>query len=711
MLQNRGYHVVSAGSGKGAIEAMEAFPGMDLVLLAVDPGEGKTDDVDAAETILAKRDVPILFLLSSTEDEVIEKTAKIASYGYVVKDGGITMLDASIKTALKLHDGHKRSREQERVLRESEAKVAELSEFRERVFNSTDAHLAVVDKGGKILEVNEAWRRFGLDNGAGDEGVWGPGADYFRACRTDGEDGDSARQAMHGILDVQTGRLPDFEMEYPCKSGAMEHWFRMRVTPLKGDHGGALISHTDITHRVTMERTVRESEALTKALFDLPRDNVVLLTDRDGILLDFNRSLSVRLGRDRHELIGRCVYDFLPPDTAESRRRVAAEVMRTRKPQRLVDTNEPYSYEHVAYPISGDHGRIDRIAVFSYDITALKKAEEALRESEEKYRTIFERAVEGFFQTAPEGHYISVNPALAEMYGYESPEEIINGVTNLEEQQYVVPEDRARLKELYENQGFVEGFEAQLYRKDGSVIWVSITGRAVADQSGAVLCYEGTALDITARKLADEQMKGSLREKEALLKEIHHRVKNNLQIMSSLLRLQSQYVRDREALDILKDSIDRVQTMALTHERLYRSGNLSDIYLPGYITDLTRGLFGLYGMEKGVYLNLDVDPVSFDIDTALPLGLIVNELVSNALKHAFSGIVGGTVRIGLYTENGHATLVVADTGIGFPHGLDFRNTSSMGMQLVVTLVEQLEGTIELKQDKGTEFTITFEMGQ
>ena len=830
-LEDYGYHVLVAQSGKKAVEKVRAHADIDLVLMDVDLGRGKMDGTEAAKIILEERDLPILFLSSHTERDIVEKTERITSYGYVVKESGITVLDASIKMALKLHAAHHRLEDQEKLLKESEkryrgifensptgiyrtspggrylsanqatasflgyespedlivsvtdigaqvyaspedrafvlrrltergsihsfearflrkdgavtwgllsaravrdengnllyidgtsqditelreaqGKIAQLSEFREKIFDSTDAHLAVVDRTGKIVEVNRAWQQFALENGAGNEGAWGRGSDYFRACMSDGEDAPSL-QALQGIRAVQLGHLPSFEMEYSCHSPTLERWFRMRVRPVTGSPGMVLIAHTDVTNLVAARMKLNESAALAKALLDLPRDNVVVLIDKNGVLLDFNESLCERLGIERDKLLGKCVFDFLPPDVAGSRRKNLKRVLQSLKPGRLIDTDGQYHWEHVVYPIPGERGEADKAAVFSYDITALKKAEDGLREREQKYRSIFENAVEGFYQVTPEGRYLSANPALARMYGYESPEELMNSVTSIEKDQYVVPQDRTRLKTMYAAQGFVEGFETQMYCKDRSVIWISINARAVRSPDGAILYYEGSSMDITSKKTAEEQIRSSLREKEALLKEVHHRVKNNLQIMSSLLSLQSQYVDDGKSLAIFKDSMNRVKTMALIHDKLYRSDNLSHIYFPGYVSDLTRDLISIYAGERSIYLNLDIKPIFLDIDMAVPLGLIVNELTSNALKHAFPGSAGGTVRIGLYAENGKTTLVVSDTGIGFPRDLDFTNTPSMGMQLVVTLVEQIEGTIELSRDKGTEFRITFATGR
>jgi two-component sensor histidine kinase len=216
--------------------------------------------------------------------------------------------------------------------------------------------------------------------------------------------------------------------------------------------------------------------------------------------------------------------------------------------------------------------------------------------------------------------------------------------------------------------------------------------------------------DITERKRAEEQIKASLREKEILLREIHHRVKNNLQIISTLLYLQSGYIKDKEAFEMLKESQNRLKSMALIHDKLYQFKDLGKIDIARYIRELATDLFHSYGVKPdGVRLKIDVREIVLGVDTAIPCGLIINELVSNSLKHAFPDGKEGTIRIELLrsVNDNTFTLIVSDNGIGFPKDLDFRNTGTLGLQLVITLVEQLKGTIELDRSEGTEFKITF----
>jgi len=212
------------------------------------------------------------------------------------------------------------------------------------------------------------------------------------------------------------------------------------------------------------------------------------------------------------------------------------------------------------------------------------------------------------------------------------------------------------------------------------------------------------------RKKAEEQLRASLKEKVVLLREIQHRVKNNMQVMSSLINLQARHISNPEAFDILKESQSRIRSMALVHEKLYQSKDLAKINIYDYLSSLAVHLFHSYKIDPHlIHLNLNVDNVFLDINSATPCGLIVNELISNSLKHAFPEERKGEINIEFHpTEDQKLELIVKDDGVGFPEGMDFRQTETLGMQLVNMLVHQLEGTIELLKDGGTEFRIVFE---
>jgi PAS domain S-box-containing protein len=218
----------------------------------------------------------------------------------------------------------------------------------------------------------------------------------------------------------------------------------------------------------------------------------------------------------------------------------------------------------------------------------------------------------------------------------------------------------------------------------------------------------GIIHDITQRKVEQELLREALKEKNLLLKEIHHRVKNNLQIISSLLNLQRRYIRDPEDAKLFLDSQMQVRSMALVHEHLYQSDRISRIEIRSYLQTLCENLFEAYGAyTRGVNLKFQVEEVTFDLNTATPLGLLVNELVSNSLKYAFPGQQGGNISVQLDTSQDTCTLVVADDGVGLPENFPIDRSETLGYQLIVALVEQLEGTLETLPWKGTAFRIYF----
>ncbi|HMK45915.1 MAG TPA: histidine kinase dimerization/phosphoacceptor domain -containing protein [Methanocella sp.] len=214
--------------------------------------------------------------------------------------------------------------------------------------------------------------------------------------------------------------------------------------------------------------------------------------------------------------------------------------------------------------------------------------------------------------------------------------------------------------------------------------------------------------DITERTLAEKQVKDSLEAKNLLLKEMHHRVKNNFQIISSLLSVQASSIVDKKALECLTESGNRVKTMALIHEKLYESESLSGVNFSEYIDNLASSLFSSYNISpEKIHMDLQMDDITLGVDKAVPCGLLINELVTNSLKHAFPDDRSGEVHIRMHRAGNLYVLEIDDDGVGFPAGTDYRHTTSLGMQLVNLLVNQIYGTIELEGGKGTRFRITF----
>jgi PAS domain S-box-containing protein len=311
-----------------------------------------------------------------------------------------------------------------------------------------------------------------------------------------------------------------------------------------------------------------------------------------------------------------------------------------------------------------------------------------------------DNALVGVYRTNLSGDILFLNEALANLIGFTSPEEMIKEGALV---RYKDPKEReAFIKELREKRR-LNYYEIEMLTHSGETKNVLLSATLAGNE------ILGMVMDITDRKKSTEKIKAALREKEILLKELHHRVKNNMQVISGLIELQSQQLENENAREIFNETRDRVSSMALIHENLYKASDLGNINFAEYIKTLTNHLFYSYNVDFSVVqLKTDVRDVFLDVQVGIPCGLIVNELVSNSLKHAFPEGRRGEVIVSLVPgDEGQYMLIVKDNGKGFPKNLDFRNTKSLGMQLVTMLVEQLEGTIELRRDEGTEFIISF----
>ncbi|MEH2234983.1 MAG: PAS domain S-box protein [Nostoc sp.] len=332
-----------------------------------------------------------------------------------------------------------------------------------------------------------------------------------------------------------------------------------------------------------------------------------------------------------------------------------------------------------------------------------------MRESEQRFRAAFHQAAVGIAHLAIDGSWLLVNQKLCDILGY-TPEEL----QLLTFQDITHPDDlNADLKyidQILADNIQTYSMEKRYFRKDSSIVWVNLTVSLMREVSGEPKYFISVSEDISERKQWEEQIQASLLEKEVLLKEIYHRVKNNLQVISSLLSLQSAYIKDKHDLAIFQQSQQRIASMALVHEKLYQSQDLARINFGEYIRDLVASLFTAYEVdEDAIALTTNIDEQVFlGLDTAIPCSLIIHELVSNSLKYAFPAGKKGTIYIEIYKNNNHqVTLTVSDDGIGLPSNFNFKKIASLGWQLVDALTNQLSGNLNIQGAMGVECQVTF----
>jgi PAS domain S-box-containing protein len=343
-------------------------------------------------------------------------------------------------------------------------------------------------------------------------------------------------------------------------------------------------------------------------------------------------------------------------------------------------------------------------SAFLRDISSRKQAEMGLAH----LAAIVESSADSIVGKTLDGKIVSWNQGAERIYGYAAHEVKGRSIGIL------IPSERvAELPTLLKRVGLgerIENYETLRVAKDGRRIPVSLTMSPIKDAAGKITGVSTISRDITERKRTEAQIAASLKEKEVLLKEIHHRVKNNLQFVSSLLNLQSNVLQDERLLAILRESRDRVRTMALIHEKLYQSSDLARIEFKQHIRDLALMVFRSYSpSSNAIKLDVQVDDVSLAIETAVPLSFILNEIVSNCLKHAFPEGREGRITIQfLQDAHGRFHLVVSDNGVGLPADFSLVDSGSLGLRLVQILVDQLSGEFTYRSNGGAQFEVTFD---
>ena len=347
------------------------------------------------------------------------------------------------------------------------------------------------------------------------------------------------------------------------------------------------------------------------------------------------------------------------------------------------------------------------VGVGIYLVYHRKRTEQALRISENRHRAIFDHAGAGIVEMDENIRFGAANERVCEILGYSRDRLLQMTVRDV-----TAPEDWPASAEL--NAQLVDGridrfeHEKRYLRADGSRIWVHVTVSAIRDANGRFLSGIATVLDISARKSAEEKIRASLDEKDVLLREVHHRVKNNLAVISSLLYLQSNYSADAQTVGVLQESQDRIRSMALVHESLYRSTNLGAVEFREYVRRLAEYLVATYqAITPAVRLNLQMEPIELTIEQAIPCGLLLNELITNALKHAFPVERAPELTISCRCDaEGRCEIGVRDNGVGLPDGVGGDQT--LGLRLVRLLATQLAADVSLRRvDPGTEAKVSF----
>lgn len=436
--------------------------------------------------------------------------------------------------------------------------------------------------------------------------------------------------------------------------------------------------------------------------------DAIVVVNKDGLIVMVNQLTEKMFGYTQAELIGSKVESLMPKRFSYVHVKHRQEFFLAPKTRKMGEGRElaakrkdgsEFSIEISLSPLVTENGNF--VISIIRDITSRKRLEA-------KFQGLLESAPDGIVVIDTSGLIAIVNSQTEKLFDYTKSELIGKPI------EILVP-DEFKAGHVKSRDGYIANPHTRPMgagrlltgrKRDGTLFPVEISLSPLETEQGTLIT--SIVRDITDRRKAEDMIKASLLEKEALLKEIHHRVKNNLQVTSSLLRLQSDYIQDEYARELFAESQNRIRSMALVHEKLYQSSNLSQINFYDYCETLALLLFRSYGVNSNkIKFTMLGEHVTLSIENAVPCGLMINELISNCLKHAFTGRDAGEIKCSVEVIGEKIRISVADNGVGLPPLFDIEKTESLGLKLVKTLVRQINGELQFSTDHGVRFSISF----
>ncbi|MGA2919059.1 PAS domain S-box protein [Methanoregula sp.] len=627
-------------------------------------------------------------------------------------------------------------------LTELKTKDAELQQSEESyhgLFNTVKDAICILDTTGRFIDVNK-----------GAEEMFGHPHEFFIGKTFETLSAPGRNDLAHAFGQVRVaslGRPRQFEF-WGLRNGGDE--FLTEVRLYKGTYFGkdaVIFLAVDITDRKKAEEELKSSEQYLKTIFNSVQTGLVIIDPGTYTIIDANPAAITLIGADRNAIIGATCEDFICHTVKGKCQFTDSHLERENVESILIRADGqkvPILKTVIPVTISGKPAFLESIL----DITDRKRAEdamqkayfeleqkvgertkelseltlnlqdeiaerkrvmEALATSEEKYRSLVEQIGDIVFHIDENGHITYMSPHVLAKMGMTG-----ENLQKLHARDLAPPEYQDAIGKYLDpaisEHPQVSGFEIHIPIKGtGSSLILEVNATTSFDKTGRFTGYSGIARDITVRKNLENEVAASLKEKEILLKEIHHRVKNNMQVISSLLSLQARLMKDPGSREAIRESQNRVMSIALVHEKLYQSKNLARIHYDDYLKKIGENLLQSYGIPAGkIRLDIHADDMVLPISKAIPVSLIINEMLSNALKYAFPQDRTGTITIDFRRTGEHYILVVKDDGVGLPGKIVLDSIETLGLQLVNSLVAQIQGTLTLQRENGTEYRIEFD---
>lgn len=678
-LEACGYEVLAAVSGAEAIGLFARHEEIDLVLIDIGLGDG-LDGTKTANAILEEREIPILFF--SERGDV---------------GAGMAALDASIRAAIRLFEAN-RAVESNRMFR--------------AVLDAMPQYICWKDRNSVFLGCNKNHSDlFGLP---GSEAIVGK-TDY------DLHPSDEAAKYIADDKEVMDNDRPRYRiLERAYFSDKGLRWHETNKVPLHDSSGkvdGIMIAYSDITQQKETELALSQEQYYLQTLMDTSPDHIYF-KDRESRFIRASKSMcEVFRRKDLSEILGKTDFDFFSAEHAQRAFDDEQEIIRTGEPlikeEKETSVGRPDTWVYtVKMPLKDKEGNIVGTFGISRDISEMKKIQQALRESNERWHGIIERISDYIYSAYLEdGRVVETvhGQACVAVTGYTTEEFAADPYLWFS---MVYPDDRSRVQEHTRSlvsEARADSIEHRILRKDGSLRWIRNTPVLHRDPGGKLLSYDGIIVDITERKIAEDEIQKLLEEKELILKEVHHRIKNNMTTVSSLLSLQASTLKEPNAVKALRDAVGRVQSMMVLYDNLYTSQGFLNANLGRYLSSLVGEIMGMFSGGATVRVAMDVGDFSLSTKLLPPLGIIINEILTNTMKYAFKGRAEGSIALSASLRDGTVRIEIGDDGVGLPVGLDFEGSSSFGLMLIKTLARQLGGRIELERGAGTKYLLDFKV--
>jgi len=576
----------------------------------------------------------------------------------------------------------------------TERELAEQRNLLESIIRSSTEPIFAKDREGRYLIINDAGAKK-LGYSSVEEALG----------RTDTESREVANQNGFAESDRLVLTLgTDWEQEVSAIIDGQRRIYKTRKSPWKNAQGnviGIAGVSADITQFKEMERQLLASEEnLTAALN--ASDQLIALVKADGTVIAANAVAATYVGTPLNEAIGRNLNDLLSAELIQLRTPYFERVIATGQPEHFEESQAGRHLLNYLYPITGADGIVERIAIYTHDMTELVDAHEKTSITLQRYQTLLQTANDGIHILNEDGNIVEANEAFCRMLGYTQDQLLGMNVSSWDIK-WSSDELRNRLAEEL---GRSSVFETRHRRKDGSEYDVEISSTGITIAGKRYL--HASARDISERRRAEEKISSLLAEKELVLKEVHHRIKNNMNTIRSLLRLHAGTLRSHEGIAALDDAVTRIGSMMVLYDKLYQSSNFSELSLREFLPSLIKQILEAFPVPFEIHIETHVDDILLDARKMQPLAIIINELITNILKYAFQGKSHGTIVASATAAEKLVSVSIQDDGVGISEGITSHNSTGFGLMLIETLTKQLQGQLRIEDIEGTRVTIEFE---